>query len=87
MKDFYDIWLLIQQFDFDRQELRKIIHQVLKNRGTVAETLPIVFLESFYDNDNSEGKQCFFLDRLKFLNLKQVVLEFGLLLLRFSEAG
>lgn len=61
MKDFYDIWLLIQQFDFDRQELRKIIHQVLKNRGTVAETLPIAFLESFYDNPVKKEKWSAFL--------------------------
>lgn len=44
MKDFYDIWLLIQQFDFDRQELQEIIQQVLKNRGTSAEIPPIAFL-------------------------------------------
>jgi hypothetical protein len=50
MKDFYDIWLLIQQFDFDRQELQGIIHQILQNRGTSVEMPPIAFLESFYDN-------------------------------------
>ncbi len=56
MKDFYDIWLLIQQFDFDRNELRGIIQQVLKNRGTVLEASPIAFLESFYDNAIKKDK-------------------------------
>lgn len=56
MKDFYDIWLLIQQFDFDRQELQGIIQQVLKNRGTSAEAPPIAFLESFYDNQIKKDK-------------------------------
>lgn len=56
MKDFYDIWLLIQQFDFDRKELHGIIHQVLKNRGTSPEILPIAFLESFYDNPIKKDK-------------------------------
>lgn len=56
MKDFYDIWLLIQQFDFDLQELQGIIHQVLKNRGTSAEAPPIAFLESFYDNQIKKDK-------------------------------
>lgn len=56
MKDFYDIWLLIQQFDFDRNELKEIIQQVLKNRGTVLETSPIAFLESFYDNQIKKDK-------------------------------
>ncbi len=49
MKDFYDIWLLIQQFDCDRNELQGIIHQILKNRGTSVEIPPIAFLETFYD--------------------------------------
>jgi hypothetical protein len=56
MKDFYDIWLLIQQFDFDQNELREIIQQVLKNRGTVLETSPIAFLESFYGNQIKKDK-------------------------------
>ena len=56
MKDFYDIWLLIQQFDFDRQELKGIIQQILKNRGTSAEAPPIAFLESFYDNQIKKDK-------------------------------
>lgn len=56
MKDFYDIWLLIQQFDFDRKELQGIIHQVLKNRGTFVEVPPIAFLETFYDNPIKKDK-------------------------------
>ena len=56
MKDFYDIWLLIQQFDFDRKELHGIIHQVLKNSGTSIEIPPIAFLETFYDNPIKKEK-------------------------------
>ena len=56
MKDFYDIWLLIQQFDFDHKELHGIIHQVLKNRGTSPEIPPIAFLETFYDNPIKKDK-------------------------------
>ena len=56
MKDFYDIWLLIQQFDFDCKELQRIIHQVLKNRGTSVEIPPIAFLENFYDNPIKKDK-------------------------------
>lgn len=56
MKDFYDIWLLIQQFDFDRKELQAIIYQVLKNRGTVIEASPSAFLESFYNNPIKKDK-------------------------------
>lgn len=56
MKDFYDIWLLIQQFDFDRNELKGIIQQVLKNRGTTLEISPIAFLKTFYDNQIKKDK-------------------------------
>lgn len=56
MKDFYDIWLLIQQFDFDLQELKGIIQQVLRNRGTSVEDPPIAFLESFYENQIKKDK-------------------------------
>jgi len=56
MKDFYDIWLLIQQFDFDQQELHAIILQILKNRGTSFEAPPVAFLESFYDNPIKKDK-------------------------------
>jgi predicted nucleotidyltransferase component of viral defense system len=56
MKDFYDIWLLIQQFDFDRKELQGIIRQVLKNRGTSVEAPPVAFLETFYDNPIKKDK-------------------------------
>jgi len=56
MKDFYDIWLLIQQFDFDRQELNGIIRKILKNRGTSVEVPPVAFLETFYDNPIKKDK-------------------------------
>ncbi len=56
MKDFYDIWLLIQQFDMDREELQSIIRQVLKNRWTVIEGMPQAFSESFYANPTKKEK-------------------------------
>ena len=75
MKDFYDIWLLIQQFDFDRQELNGIIQQVLQNRGTALETTPIAFLESFYDNPIKKDKWSAFLRDIshEFIPLEKVV--------------
>lgn len=50
MKDFYDIWLLIHQFQFDRKELNSIILQVLKNRDTPIHKIPEAFSESFYND-------------------------------------
>ncbi|MDB6082079.1 MAG: hypothetical protein JWO53_1351 [Chlamydiia bacterium] len=75
MKDFYDIWLLIQQFDFDQQELRTIICQVLKNRGTSTEVLPTAFLESFYSDPTKKDKWNAFLRGIshKFIPLEKVI--------------
>lgn len=78
MKDFYDVWQLIQQFDFDRKELNEIIQQVLKNRGTVIEGVPVAFLESFYDSPIREDKWNAFLKDISCdscLSLKQVSLD------------
>lgn len=56
MKDFYDIWLLMQQFTFDQEELKQIINQVLKNRGTFIEAYPTAFLEGFYNHPIKQDK-------------------------------
>jgi len=34
MKDFYDIWLLARQFNFDQEQLRLAISKTLQRRGT-----------------------------------------------------
>lgn len=77
MKDLYDIWLLIQQFDFDRNELKEIIHQVLKNRGTVVEAPPIAFLEAFYDNSIKRDKWNSFIKDISHeaISLEKVMLD------------
>lgn len=77
MKDFYDIWLMIQQFDFDRIELKEIIQQVLKNRGTVLDASPIAFLDSFYDNAIKKDKWNAFLKDISHepLSLEQVMFD------------
>ena len=80
MKDFYDIWLLIQQFDFDLQKLKGIIQQVLRNRGTFAEIPPIAFLESFYDNQIKKDKWNAFLRDISHepISLEKVVTDLKL---------
>lgn len=50
MKDFYDVWLLIHQFQFDRKELNSIILKVFQNRETVVNTIPAAFSEAFYND-------------------------------------
>ncbi|MBX7066369.1 MAG: nucleotidyl transferase AbiEii/AbiGii toxin family protein [Parachlamydiales bacterium] len=64
MKDFYDIWKLIQQFSFDQKELKGIILKVLKNRGTTLEGMPQAFSESFYKNETKNEKWNAFLKNI-----------------------
>ena len=77
MKDFYDIWLLIQQFDFDRKELQEIIQQVMENRGTTLEASPSAFLESFYGNSIKKDKWNAFLKDISHepISLEKVIFD------------
>lgn len=77
MKDFYDIWLLIQQFDFDRQELSKIIRSVIKNRGTSLDWLPSEFFETFFEDSVKQNKWNAFLKDIghEGISLKRVIVD------------
>ncbi|WP_044882501.1 nucleotidyl transferase AbiEii/AbiGii toxin family protein [Neochlamydia sp. EPS4] len=77
MKDFYDIWLLIQQFDFDRDELQAIIQQIIKNRGTIVKSSPIAFEETCYNHPLKQDQWKAFLKDIshEVIPLKQVMLD------------
>lgn len=77
MKDFYDIWLLIHQFDFDRKQLQEIVQQVMKNRGTTLETSPIAFMETFYANSIKKDKWNAFLKDISHdpISLEKVIVD------------
>jgi len=47
MKDFYDLWLLSRQFDFDGRVLAIAIQKTFENRKTVIPIQPMVFEDSF----------------------------------------
>ena len=49
MKDFYDIWLLSRQFDFDGARLAEAIRLTFDQRGTELPAEIEVFTESFID--------------------------------------
>jgi hypothetical protein len=50
MKDFYDIWLLSRQFDFDGPKLSTAIERTFANRGTKAEAHPVALSAAFAKN-------------------------------------
>lgn len=47
MKDFYDIWVLSQSFDFDGDQLTHAIRRTFENRSTPLPATPTVFEPSF----------------------------------------
>ena len=56
MKDFYDIWLLSRQFDFNYRQLCEAIRKTMKNRGTkMPEKIP-AFTESFIRDKSSQWR-------------------------------
>lgn len=47
MKDFYDIWLLCRQFDFEGERLAEAIRLTLERRGTLLTDVIVPFSEEF----------------------------------------
>jgi hypothetical protein len=47
MKDFYDIWLLSRQFDFDGMELAEAIRLTFQKRGTSLPPIIEAFEQTF----------------------------------------
>ncbi len=72
MKDFYDIWLLPRQFEFDGSELAEAIRLTLENRGTEIPDVITAFTDEFV---MAKGKQ--WAAFRKRLNLEQVPADFA----------
>ena len=72
MKDFYDIWLLSRQFDFEGKKLSEAISKTLKNRGTDLPEEITAFSETF-----TEIKQVQWLAFRKKLKQEYVPVEFA----------
>lgn len=56
MKDFYDVWLLSRQLDFDGRTLAKAISSTFANRGTEIEAEPIALSEAFAESEQTRAK-------------------------------
>jgi len=51
MKDFFDIWLLSRQFDFDGEVLSQAIARTLAHRETEIERNPVALTSTFTASD------------------------------------
>jgi hypothetical protein len=50
MKDFYDIWIIINQFQIDPIEFESVLKGVFRNRKTIIQGMPKAFSEKYYAN-------------------------------------
>ncbi len=64
MKDFFDIWFLATNFEFDRQLLEKAIITTFKNRKTELVELPTALTEKFYSDKNKKLQWAAFRKRI-----------------------
>ena len=49
MKDFYDIWTIVGQFQIKPEKIAPIIKKVFQNRKTIVREIPKAFSEAFYN--------------------------------------
>lgn len=49
MKDFYDIWTIVNQFQIKPEKIAPVIREVFQNRKTVVREIPKAFSEAFYN--------------------------------------
>ena len=68
MKDFYDLWLLSRQFDFDGYILATAIRKTFENRKTKVSIQPTVFQDSFAKDSMKETQWRAFIRKSKLDN-------------------
>jgi hypothetical protein len=61
MKDFYDLWQLARQFDFNGSVLATSIATTFRNRKTVIDTNPIALTSSFAETETTRRQWAAFL--------------------------
>ena len=90
MKDFHDVWLLSQQFNFDGKLLAEAVKETFAHRKTELKVAPMVFTEAFWGDGQKNTQWRAFLDKAKIANvprdLKEIVSTLQELLVPVVEA-
>jgi len=63
MKDFYDVWLLANHFDFDGSILAQAIHKTFRWRQTALPLTPVAFTDAFAQNREKQTQWIAFIRR------------------------
>lgn len=77
MKDFYDVWTLLHQFEIKPENLAPIIQQVFENRKTIVQEMPPAFSEAFYKTSRAKERWAAFLQGIghETLSFEEVIVE------------
>jgi len=90
MKDFFDIWLLSTQFDFDGETLAEAIKQTFSHRRTDIPPRPTALTKEFTEDGSKQMQWSAFLRRSRITDvpeeLSQVIQVISTLLLPVAEA-
>jgi Nucleotidyl transferase AbiEii toxin, Type IV TA system len=75
MKDFFDIWLLSRQFDFDGVVLGEAIRQTFANRETAITVNPVAWTTTFASNAAKQTQWAGFMRKSRLMNAPTTLLE------------
>jgi hypothetical protein len=71
LKDFFDIWLLSRQFDFDGPVLAMAITETFSNRGTEIPQQPVAFTDAFVEDPSKAAQWGGFIRRNRLENVPE----------------
>lgn len=75
LKDFYDIWLILRQFDFEGPILSKAISKTFSTRGTNIQSEPIALTNSFAEDAGKAAQWRGFVRKNRLVDVPQNLVE------------
>lgn len=77
MKDFFDIWVLLQQFKVTREHVAPIIREVFKRRRTPLKDIPETLSPRFYSDPKTMERWANFLSTIghQHISLEKIAIE------------
>lgn len=74
MKDFYDLWMILTQYETDMVNLQRAIKTVFANRKTPIK-VPVAFTSAFYENNETKQRWVNFLSAMgkDLVELREIV--------------
>ncbi len=71
MKDFFDIWLMAREFDFDGALLARAVTSTFRNRKTAIDLGPVALTPAFTESPTAKAQWQAFLRRGKFTHVPE----------------